>query len=506
MSKQTLIKGTIILTLAGLLTRVMGFFYKIYLSNVMTPENLGLYQLVFPVFGLMFTIFGAGIQTAISQLVASRKDLKRPILIKACILSFTLACLLSVFLFFNSDFIAEHFLMEKEAAAALRVLSFCFPFCGITSCTQGYYLGIKDTKVPALSQLCEQTVRIFAVFMIATYLGNGDAKVTSELAVLGIVAGEIGATTLCLLSFSRHLFPIPNLSKEAPVFRPLLKLAIPLTGTKLVVSLLHSLEAILIPFMLKKYGLSPSEALATYGVLSGMALPFLLFPSAITNAFALMILPTVSEAQGNNNIAKIKKTAELAVKYSLLLGLYSTCVFFLFGNMFGMTFFHNRSAGIYMTALAWICPFLYLSTTLSSIINGLGKAHVTFFNTVTSLSIRILFLCFMVPKCGLYGYLLGMLVSQIAIALLDYLSLKKRVPVSLNSMNWLLKPSIVLVFCGFLFKHVYRFLSEKNSINQGILLLTLAAALGICYLLLLYVFRVITTKDFKASLHDRSNL
>lgn len=500
MSKNTLLKGTLILTLAGLLTRVMGFFYKIYLSNVMTAENLGLYQLVFPVYGIMFTLYGAGIQTAISQFIANKKEGRKSILFKGCLLSLSIACFLSAFLYLNSDFIASRILMESGASGALRVLSYVFPFCGITACIQGYYYGIKKTTVPALSQLFEQMIRIFTVFFIASILGHGDTKVTSELAVLGIVIGEIVANILCILSFSKHLFPLPSFKEDFPVFRPLLKLTLPLTGTKLIISVLHSLEAIMIPFMLKIYGLSGSQALSTYGVLTGMTLPFLFFPSAITNAFALLILPTISEAQSCKNLSKIKKTSELSVKYSILLGLYATSIFFIFGNAFGLTFFHNASAGAYMAVLSWLCPFLYLSTTLSSVLNGLGKAHITFLNTTLSLGLRILFLCFVVPQKGLYGYLFGLLISQIILTLLDYFSLKRYIPLMLNSVQWILKPTITLLFCSFFFEKLFLFLQQKNSIPQAALLLILSASLGICYLLLLYILRVITLKDLKSSL------
>lgn len=501
MSRQSLLKGTLILTLAGFLTRIMGFFYKIYLSNVMTPENLGLYQLVFPVYGVMFTLYGAGIQTAISQLTANAKYNRRGILLKGCCLSLSIACFLSVFLYFNSDFIASRILMESECSGALRILSYVFPFCGITACIQGYYLGVKKTGIPALSQLFEQMVRIFTVFFIASLLGGGDVKVTSELAVFGIVIGEVGANLLCLFSFGKYLHPLPVLRDGSHTLRPLLKLAVPLTGTKLIVSILHSLEAILIPFMLKIYGLSKTQALGTYGILTGMTMPFLLFPSAITNAFALLILPTVSEAQSSKNTHQIKKTAELSVKYSLLLGLYATCVFLLFGNEFGLVFFKNASAGTYMVILSWLCPFLYLSTTLSSVLNGLGKAHITFLNTVVSLGIRILFLCFLVPRMGLYAYLLGLLVSQICIALLDYFSLKRLIPLGFDAVAWIAKPTATLFLCGFLLKKIFLFLQEKNSFNHGMLLLALSAVLGLSYLLLLYVLRVITLKDLKSSVH-----
>ena len=60
---------------------------------------------------------------------------------------------------------------------------------------------------------------------------------------------------------------------------PILILALPLMGNRLVLNLLGSAEAILIPSRLIDYGLTNKEALSIYGVLTSMALPFILFPS-----------------------------------------------------------------------------------------------------------------------------------------------------------------------------------------------------------------------------------
>ncbi|WP_312495517.1 oligosaccharide flippase family protein, partial [Anaerosporobacter sp.] len=71
MSKNSIIKGTLILTIAGFATRIIGFFYRIYLSNLLRPEDMGVYQLIFPVYGICFTLYASGIQTSISRLVAA---------------------------------------------------------------------------------------------------------------------------------------------------------------------------------------------------------------------------------------------------------------------------------------------------------------------------------------------------------------------------------------------------------------------------------------------------
>ena len=46
--KSTIIKGTLILTIAGFLTRIIGFLFRIFLNNKIGAEGLGIYQLIFP--------------------------------------------------------------------------------------------------------------------------------------------------------------------------------------------------------------------------------------------------------------------------------------------------------------------------------------------------------------------------------------------------------------------------------------------------------------------------
>lgn len=68
--KHIILKGTFVLTLAAFISRFLGFFYRMYLSHTFGEANVGLYQLIFPVYTLGIAITCAGIQTALSRHVA----------------------------------------------------------------------------------------------------------------------------------------------------------------------------------------------------------------------------------------------------------------------------------------------------------------------------------------------------------------------------------------------------------------------------------------------------
>lgn len=514
MSKNSIIKGTLILTAAGFLTRIIGFFYRILLSNSLGEEKLGVYQLIFPVYSICFTIFASGIQTSISGLVAAQtgkygeKDCRNitRILRIGMICSITLALTLSVIVFFNANFIATNLLAEPACAGPLRILSLAFPFCGITSCINGYYYGIKETAVPATTQLVEQVTRVIIVMAFAMYLGQGDATITCETAVIGLVAGEITSNLFNILSLklrklkkTTHCVEVP---RENHIFNQLIKMAIPLTSNRLLLSILNSVESVLIPVMLRRAGYTTSEALSIFGVLTGMALPFIMFPSAIPNSFAVLLLPTISEAQARKNERLIGRTTAIAFKYCLMIGVLGTGVFIVFGNALGETIYKSTLAGQFMVVLAWLCPFLYMTTTLNSIINGLGKAYITFVNSVIGITVRILCVVFAIPVFGIQGYLVGALISQLIISLLDIGAIVQAVKFEPNLVDWLVKPALIVTALGYLTYQVYIrliaiYTSTMSSVLEiGILLLCTVMFCGI-YVLILRLANLFNTKEFR---------
>lgn len=513
MKKYTIIKGTLILTGAGLITRIIGFFYKIYLSNTLGAEKLGLYQLIFPIYGICFTLFAGGIQTAISKLVAdehgkqqlisnpdrkNRYQLNR-ILRIGLSLSFTIATTLAVLVYCNAEFLAADVLKEPSCEQSLRILAFAFPCCSISSSINGYYYGLKRPGVPASTQLLEQIIRVIAVYYMATVFGKGEAGVTCELAVVGIILGELGSMIFNVVSLGVTKKPFSQKIRDGkmPVIRPLTTYMLPLTGNHLVVSILNSMEAILIPAMLRKHGLSGSEALSIYGVLVGMSIPFILFPSTITNSLAVLLLPTISEANSEKDQRTINQTTQTCIKYCMIIGVFSTGIFILFGKSLGEFFFHNAMAGQFLIVLAWLCPFMYIATTLGSIINGLGKTHLTFINTVTGLGIRILFILYMVPDRGIYGYLTGLLVSELAIALLNYMSLKSTVHIQIDAINWLVKPALIMFITGALIQKIYVYILDIAVLPDMLALMMFCfATLGI-YIPLLFLSKSISVGEFK---------
>lgn len=424
--KQTIIKGTFILTATGFATRFMGFFYRIFLSHTFGEEGVGLYQLIFPIYALCFSLTAAGIELALSRCVSARlvkgqQKEARELLYTGLILSVFSSCIVTILLQKYAYFLSEHFLKDNRCTDLLVLLSYAVPFAAVHSCIVGYYLGSKKTGIPAISQLIEQILRILSVYLIYQFALSRGTRLGISVAVAGLIFGEISSAFYCLYKIRGHSFlaPLPRLHLSAFLRhgRELFLLSSPLTANRVLLNILQSVESISIPLRLQMFGMIRTEALGTYGVMTGMALPCILFPSAITNSVSTMLLPTVAEIQALDNKKEMSQLIQKAVYCCIFLGSLC-CVFLLcFGDWIGTFLFHSPLSGKFITAMSWLCPFLYTNNTLISIINGIGKTYLSFIINSTSLGIRIASVFFLIPVYGIFGYLWGLLASQIFVFL-----------------------------------------------------------------------------------------
>lgn len=427
MKKAAIIRGTLILTITGVLNRAIGFFYRIFLSGQIGAEGMGIYQLIFPVIAICHAVTIGGFGTAISKLCAEKEALKDSsgsllVLMGGLCITVALSILTGTLLLLSAPYIATVIYKEEQLTLLFQIVSLSLPFCAIHTCINGYYYGKKQTLIPATSQLLEQFIRVTSCMLLAKILLSQQKPVTISIAVISMVCGEVVSVLFCLTALCWNRRPRKIAFGSMHLFS-LIKLSFPLSCNHLALHLLQSVEALLLPTMLIASGLVRRDALSVYGILTGMSLPFILFPATITNAIATLLLPAISEAKATDNQPLLKNLIARTFLLSVAFGSMLTILFFVFGPSCGMLFFHDATAGEFIRTLSFLCPFLCLVITLESILNGLGKTFTSFLHNVTGLLLRILFVVFAVPSFGIKGYLWGILTCEILISLLHSFSL-----------------------------------------------------------------------------------
>ena len=340
-------------------------------------------------------------------------------------LSVTLACILALFVYWLAPWISIDILKEPRTAELLRLVSLAFIPAAIHACFNGYYYGRKNSVPPAICQIVEQLARVFGTLIIYQILLKKRQSLEPIHAVWGLVIGELSGLLVNITSY--FLLPssdvFPNSATSANTLPSIavtpLKLlgimAIPLTLNHVLMTLSHSLEHLLLPQQLMLFGYTSDEALSHFGILTGMALSVIFFPSAITNSLSVLLLPRISETKSRGDMCAVLDTIKGALCCGVALGSLCTFIFLFSANWFGSFVFHDPLAGFYIRILSILCPFIYTSSLLSSIVNGLGYASLTLACNLTGCAIRILAIWFLVPAYGMYAYIISMIAGAVVV-------------------------------------------------------------------------------------------
>ncbi len=113
--KMAFITGTLLLTSTGFVCRILGFFYRIFMSRTIGAEGLGIYNMVHPIFSICFAVCAGSIQTALSQYVAANQSKGKAVFKTGLMIAMGLSLIMAWGIYGNAGFLAEKLLLEQDA-------------------------------------------------------------------------------------------------------------------------------------------------------------------------------------------------------------------------------------------------------------------------------------------------------------------------------------------------------------------------------------------------------
>jgi len=447
--------GAIILTFAALIARVIGFVYRIYLSNLIGAEGIGLFQLISPVYALVILTLTSGISVAVSKMVASetaRKNQLNPgeITLIALLVVITAGAAASLLILLNLHGIANSLLGDSRTYLSVLVLIPCIPIVAAASALKGYFYGMQNVMPPAISQIIEQFVRIALLFAAGPMLFKLGLEYACALATVCMAAGEVSNMLFLALLFAvkrKRRKKADNMLKgqarrKISIIRELIRISTPISINRFITSAMSAVEVILIPARLLAGGMDAKLSMELFGKLSGMAMPLIYFPSVVTSSLAVTLVPAISEALSLDNRRLMASRISKSIQVSFIIGFLFTVIFVMFPDSIGNMIYKKENIGSLLRMLAFSCTFLYLQQTLTGILNGLGKQGISLRNSVIGYSIRIAAVYFLIPVYGIDAYIFSIIFSTFAVCLLNLTATVKFTGMKPDIAGWLLKPAL----------------------------------------------------------------
>ncbi|MBR2832103.1 MAG: polysaccharide biosynthesis protein [Oscillospiraceae bacterium] len=403
--------NTILLTASSFLMRATGMALQVFLSRRIGAAGLGLMQLITSVSTLAATFAVSGIRFAATRLVAEelsrsgrggvRSAVRRCLIYAAC---FGLAA--AAILFFGARIIGERLVGNGETVLPLRILAFSMPLISTASVFSGYFTAVCRIVKTAAVQLTEQLFQVAAVIAALSLIGSVSAEVSCAV----IVACGAGADLLCLflhyILYRRDRLRYPGEScRGNGLTRRLLGISLPLALSTYARTALSTVQHLLIPRGYQKYGMTEAEALASYGTVSGMVFPIILFPSALFYALADLLVPELTRAQVLGQAARIRRVVSRTLRLCLLFSFCVAAVLFRFSGELGTVVYRSAEVGRYVRLMAPIMPIMYLDSVTDGMLRGLGEHMYTMRVNLIDSAVSLVMVILLLPRFAVYGYL-----------------------------------------------------------------------------------------------------
>lgn len=448
-------KNGLILACCSVFMRAAGVSFNVYITNRVGAEGIGLYGLIMSVYMFATTLASSGVNLAATRLVTEELAKNHFFGIKKsmfCALFYSLTFgLLSAFLIFCfAPQIAEHWLKDMRTLRPLYALAVSLPFISLSAAMSGYFMAVRRIAKNAVTQIFELSVRMLVtIYTLHIFADRGIEQACFAMVLSGSIAEICSCLLLYFLYRHDRLRYHDDCGQAKGFLGRLLSVSMPVAVSAYLRSGLVTLEHLLVPIGLKKYGASSSASLAQYGVIHGMVMPVLLFPSALVSAFASLLVPEFAELQTKQKRAGINRIAGRAFSATLQFSIGVAAVFFAFAEQLGMALYKSADAGLFIKFLAPLCVVMYIDGVTDAMLKGLNEQVSSMRYNIIDSAVSVALIYTLLPRYGVDGYVAVIFITELLNAFLSMNRLISVTDFTFSLKKDILRPLLAVCLSAF---------------------------------------------------------
>lgn len=514
---NSFMKNVVILICSQLLIKVLGLIYKLVITNIegFGDTGLGYYSAGYQIYSLLLTLSSIGIPSVISKLVSERiaigdtKGAQR--IFKVAFRFFTtLGLVLSIGLYFGSDFIATNILNVPDVAYVMKVLSPAIVFVAMSAVFRGYFSGQQNMQPTSVSQTLEQFLNcVLSITFVYACIG----KDTYIMAA----AGNLSTTFAIVLTFI-YLFIYYKKRKldtsksiESPekrktnkqLLKTILGISIPITVSSLISVISGVIDTATVSncMQIAYSGIESSKealeqiAMSATGILSKVD-TLVSFPLAINLAFSTALVPAISEALAKKDNETASRRLSFSFFASLIIVLPCAIGFISLAQPILSMIYPTASDGAGVFQIASVSMILTaLSQTMTGGLYGVNQSKIPAIAAGIGAVIKFILNMILIsnPNINIYGASISSFVYQVIVFIICYRVLNSHVNMHIKLKTHIIKPVISAVGMGII---VYMGYNIMNMFLGNTISTLLAICLGaISYVLLILFTKTLSKED-----------
>lgn len=446
MSKESFIKGAAILSIAGLLVKILGAVYRIPLTNLIGTEGIGYYQPAYNIYNLLLVVSLSGFPTAIAKLVSEKRALQNyegayQVYKVSRWGLFLIGLVSSVFvLIFARNLVS--FIGYTGAYYSMLALVPALFAVPLLSAYRGFFQGTQNMIPIALSQIIEQVFRVAVGLYLAYALVGKGLEEAAAGATFGASVGGVAALILIYVMFFfnkktiKEEIKLSSHNKTEPVWdivKNLLYIAIPITIGASIAPLMGIMDSYIVAERLSAIGYTEVQYTNMLGELSGTAQTLINFPQVFSTAVAMSLVPVITDAFTKKQVQRLNVTANAGVKMSLIIGLPCGIGLFMLAEPVIALLYaslgpeKHASSGALLEILAIGVIFLTLVQSFTAILQSINKQFQPVKNLAVGLVVKVIvsYILIGMPSINIKGAAISTIIAYLVVALLNWHDINK---------------------------------------------------------------------------------
>ncbi len=489
MDRDNFLKNSFLLVSSNIATGILGFIFSIYLSKILGPEGMGLYNLVMPIYNLFICLMTAGIVASISKITAvyaqkgEHNNIVRTIRVVS-LFNITWAFLIGIIVFLFAPILGKYGVNDVRTINAIKVICPAMVCIAISNILKGYFYGTSRITVPAIIDICEKAMRILTVSLLIFLTNAQTLEGMVTLATIALCIGEFQSLFFLYIYYKYSIKKIPK-SHEKPEGRvqllfDVIIIAIPLLLNGFLTNILGTLSTLIVPRRLLSAGFSYSEALSMIGKYTGMALSIITIPLIVVSTINTLLIPDLSQSLvlGKQYEASIR--IRKVIKVAFLLGIATTIICNIIPDALGKMFYGRLDLGLYIRFASLTAPIFFPAVTMFGILNGLNRQNIILRNSMIEAIIELicLYIFTAIHSINIFGYSITMFIACTVGFILNMYEVNKHIELNLNKSNitiYILLGLLTFIIVNIFSKHMFtNSLIINNFIIMGLVFLIFA--------------------------------
>lgn len=508
--KQSLLNGALILSAAIVLVKIISVFFKLYITNRIGYDGMGLYAAAYNIYTPIYTIALAGLPTAVSKMVAGMaaqgryRDVKK--LFRVSNLIFFLAGVVGTAVILLAAYPYARYVEAVDALPAIIAIAPSLFFCCVMSGYRGYYQGLRNMNPSAVSQIFEAAGKLIFGFIFLNLVAGSALEFTKRIpvlgnlvsvpasayaaaaAVLGVTVGSLmGLLYLILRSriakdgITRELLASsPQAQRGRVLARRLIAIAVPIAVSSLIFSLTTLIDNITVqnrlayvlkadfdtvaamyPGIVSARGFAPEDFAAFKSYLFGAYDNVLEIKNVVptfTITLGLAGIPVLSEAWTMKRTETVKRSIESVIRLTMLIALPAGIGMIALADDLLFLFF--GSSPVNTPAIPYIAPilayyglsviFLALDQPLVSVLQAIDREDVPIKAMGIGAAVKIIsnFIFVSIPSVNIQGAVIGSALCNIIMVVFAMVVISKETGLRYRWGSLFIRPLFAALISG----------------------------------------------------------